>query len=602
MDNPQIETSSLPTHNTPGTTAAPSAPPIHPIQRDARMSRSITTLEQTEPTHAATCVAKPMETLGAPDNQGLASPMTDNKPRRKQIIFEHVLHLPFGGDGAEKMTEGEAMEEEPPPNRPLTRQSLFDTLVRGAYGMSQAMSEASPPIASEAAPAEPPEAPPEAPPAEPQDAPEQRALVVRENTEMVACPKEETKPPAPPEAPIPLPEPEGETLLVPDDEMFSVSVVEAMMASIKAKKTRLGKRSGENILTGVLPPTPLTGRGGVSLSSQEDADHTPSEEENTLDLSLLDQLGWRQELAGQTEIPWLASGPSAQGDPQAKPMTQPRTAVVDVLEEYPAPEEGTLPEMAPPPEMAGAVVPHVPAAAQGPAVAQVPVAAQGPAVAQVPAAAQGPAVAQVPAAPQGPVVAQVPVAPQEPAVAQVPVARQGSTVAQESASGALTTGENTHAQAAKQTGSVASSTLSQSDALVSVSISECKLTVSPPETGISVPVQTLSTGIAYALGDAVGLVVSTGKKVSTTLTSGARGVRAHRGSLSPQPSGTSHAAPGLSARMGGRVVHGVKGVLSGSGMVLYGGKELVVGAVGCVAGTAGSLGHALFPDQKRLHP
>lgn len=120
-----------------------------------------------------------------------------------------------------------------------------------------------------------------------------------------------------------------------------------------------------------------------------------------------------------------------------------------------------------------------------------------------------------------------------------------------------------------------------------------------PLVTLDVPVQGLGTGVAYALGDAVGLVVGSSKVVATKIASKVKKAkREKKPSKVPvqknrRKSLSVRTPSELSAYMGGRVVHGIEGVFSGGGMVLRGGKEVFLGTVGCLSSAAGGLAHAL---------
>ena len=130
--------------------------------------------------------------------------------------------------------------------------------------------------------------------------------------------------------------------------------------------------------------------------------------------------------------------------------------------------------------------------------------------------------------------------------------------------------------------------------------------------GMVVPVESLTSGIFNALGDAVGSVVHKNRVVPTKKQENKRGLEP-RGMPMAAPvverivgrtsavaqkknsrSTLTHSPHEYSARMGGRVVGGVRGVFSGAGSILIGGKDLVFGVVGCVTGTVGCLTEAVF--------
>ena len=116
---------------------------------------------------------------------------------------------------------------------------------------------------------------------------------------------------------------------------------------------------------------------------------------------------------------------------------------------------------------------------------------------------------------------------------------------------------------------------------------------------VNVPVQGLAIGVVYALGDAIGLVVKAGKSITVKVTNREnnrqppRQITAQTTTLRPPRSPAE-----LPAYMGGRVFHGIKGVVSGGGLILRGGKEVVVGSVGCLAGAAGHLTHELLAQRQ----
>lgn len=110
----------------------------------------------------------------------------------------------------------------------------------------------------------------------------------------------------------------------------------------------------------------------------------------------------------------------------------------------------------------------------------------------------------------------------------------------------------------------------------------------------TVAVEGLGMGIANVLGDIVGGVVSVSRRtprnrskqpVPAEKKTKLDGTRADHYGLASQA---------LTVRMGGRIVHGVRGVFAGSGAIINGGKDLILGTAGCVAGTVGSLTDAVL--------
>ena len=152
---------------------------------------------------------------------------------------------------------------------------------------------------------------------------------------------------------------------------------------------------------------------------------------------------------------------------------------------------------------------------------------------------------------------------------------------------------------------------SASIVIVDVPLADCAVSIDALR-GISVPVESLTTGIVNALGDAVGSVVSQGRKASTKRQK-LRGERVHQeipraapvverivrqSSMAAQKKNSRSvliASPhDYSARMGGRVIGGVQGIFAGAGSIVVGGTDIALGVVGCVTGTVGCLTDTVF--------
>ncbi len=117
----------------------------------------------------------------------------------------------------------------------------------------------------------------------------------------------------------------------------------------------------------------------------------------------------------------------------------------------------------------------------------------------------------------------------------------------------------------------------------------------PVGTGIATPVESLGVGIFNLLGDAVGMVVHAGRRAAPKK----RTAPAVKTPPVPKPvparkKPATRTPTEFTARMGGRVAHGVKGVFTGAGSILVGGKEIVIGTVGCVTSTVDFFNEALF--------
>ena len=136
--------------------------------------------------------------------------------------------------------------------------------------------------------------------------------------------------------------------------------------------------------------------------------------------------------------------------------------------------------------------------------------------------------------------------------------------------------------------------------------------------GVVVPVENLTAGIFNALGDAVGSVVNPsprgGEPRPTGASQGRKVAKKSQGMPMAAPvverimmgqaatsaqkknfhSTLMHSPHEFSARMGGRVVGGVRGVFSGAESVAVGGKDIVLGVMGCVTGVVGCLTEAVF--------
>ncbi len=111
----------------------------------------------------------------------------------------------------------------------------------------------------------------------------------------------------------------------------------------------------------------------------------------------------------------------------------------------------------------------------------------------------------------------------------------------------------------------------------------------PPPSEVGIPVEGLAEGVSRLLGDGVGVLVASGRKMGHTLFQGKGG--RNRAKPDPRTIATDSAPPAaeVTAYMGGRVVHGVRdigqgstGIIRGAGTVLFGAVTVVSGSVGCV--------------------
>ena len=430
---------------------------------------------------------------------------TGKKNIHKRVMFEGMLRLPVTTNKKPSTGADVHTMDIPRPNRLLTRQSLFDVLVQGSYGVHPEHPEGldkTTRIAHEV-------------PVEDQD---QRALMLRETTDITVFDEDKTEPQA-------IPSQESAESFMVSFNPFSPSVVEALLAESTHKKTRFGKRSMEDSV-GILPNTPI-----VPDSEQADSE--------ALDLSVIKLFGGEKGVVVPDDVPWLL----------------PLEEKPDVGVLYVSPVEVSAQEELTPMD------PPV-AAEERPACTQAVVDAS---------------------------VATKQKQPQE---------RPSPHVAQPSLDDA---GPSVVRSAQEREKSVRQTLVPHHEEhLVRATMGECRLTESLPDdlnpsrVGCEVPVQSLGLGIAYALGDAVSLVVKSGKNVTKKV------VGTRNKKPKPRKIPVSHASSELTVRMGGRVFHGVRGVFSGGRMVLHGGKDVVLGTAGCLVGMAESLTNTLLPSPKPL--
>ncbi|MBF0380958.1 MAG: hypothetical protein HQL69_08065 [Magnetococcales bacterium] len=103
-----------------------------------------------------------------------------------------------------------------------------------------------------------------------------------------------------------------------------------------------------------------------------------------------------------------------------------------------------------------------------------------------------------------------------------------------------------------------------------------------------IPVESLASGVANALGDAVGGIVNAGQYIG-----GKRKKRKQAKKSTPRSEPTVKYRQSAGSIMSGTVSGGVKNIFSGAGQIVKGGTGIVKGGAGIVVGSLGCLGGAI---------